>query len=90
MATKQPGLGPFIANLGNPGEFTIEELAAIVSEVTGAPLRTVTEALPVDDPKIRRPDIALASSVLGFRPTVPLREGIQTVVDDFRKRLGKA
>jgi UDP-glucuronate decarboxylase len=91
MAThpRMPG-GPFIANLGNPGEFTIEELAAIVSEETGAPFRTVTEALPTDDPKIRRPDISLASSVLGFRPTVPLREGIQTVVDDFRKRLGKA
>jgi dTDP-glucose 4,6-dehydratase len=67
-------VGP--VNLGNPEDITVLELAAAVLEVTGSSSELVHEALPVDDPARRRPDISLARRVLGWEPEVPLRDGL--------------
>ena len=71
-------------NLGNPEEFTIGQLAELVLELTGARLKIVHQPLPADDPAQRRPDISLAIERLGWRPTVPLREGLGRTIDWFR------
>ncbi len=71
-------------NLGNPEEFTIAQLAALVLELTGAPAKLVYEPLPADDPTQRRPDITLATTRLGWRPTVALREGLEQTIAWFR------
>jgi dTDP-glucose 4,6-dehydratase len=63
-------------NIGNPGEFTILELAETVIRVTGSPSDIVFEALPVDDPQVRQPDITRARQVLGWQPTISLEEGL--------------
>jgi dTDP-glucose 4,6-dehydratase len=68
-------------NLGNPNEFTLLELARTVIEVTGARSEIVFEALPMDDPHVRQPDITLARELLGWEPTVELREGLQRTID---------
>ncbi|MDQ3822864.1 MAG: SDR family oxidoreductase [Actinomycetota bacterium] len=67
-------------NLGNPGEFTILELAETVIRVTGATSEIVFEGLPVDDPQVRQPDITRARQVLGWEPTVPLDEGLRRML----------
>ncbi len=69
-------------NIGNPDEFTLLELAEIVRELTGATSEIVYEALPVDDPKQRRPNIALAQELLSWSPEVSLREGLQRTIED--------
>ena len=71
-------------NLGNPGEFTIRELAETVAEMTGANAEIVLKPLPQDDPMQRCPDITLANSVLGWAPTIQLREGLQKTIDYFK------
>ena len=68
-------------NIGNPGEFTLLELAEIVLELTGSKSEIVFEALPVNDPQQRRPDITRAQELLGWEPTVDLREGLQRLLD---------
>jgi dTDP-glucose 4,6-dehydratase len=68
-------------NIGNPNEFTLLELARTVIEVTGSRSEIVHEALPVDDPQIRRPDITLARQLLDWEPTVQLLEGLQKTLD---------
>jgi dTDP-glucose 4,6-dehydratase len=68
-------------NIGNPDEFTLLELAETVIDVTGARSEIVYEALPTDDPKQRRPDISRARDLLGWEPTVKLREGLQRTID---------
>src|SRR5438270_3937039 len=73
-------------NLGNPGEFTLLELAQLVLQVTGAPSEIVFEALPVDDPKVRQPDITRARQVLGWEPEVPLEDGLRRLVDALQIR----
>lgn len=73
-------------NLGNPGEFTIGELADIVEEVLGSFLGRVTHPLPSDDPRRRRPDISRAEGLLGWSPEISLRQGIALTVEDFRRR----
>jgi dTDP-glucose 4,6-dehydratase len=78
-------VGP--VNIGNPVEYTILELAKAVLEVTGSSSELVFEPLPVDDPMQRKPDITLARTVLGWEPTIDLREGIQRTVAYFRERL---
>jgi UDP-glucuronate decarboxylase len=75
-------IGP--VNLGNPGEFTIRELAELVIEQTGSRSKLIFEPLPEDDPARRRPDISLARAKLGWEPKVPLREGLQKTIDWFR------
>jgi dTDP-glucose 4,6-dehydratase len=64
-------------NIGNPTEFTILELAETVIRITGSRSEIVYEALPQDDPAVRRPDIALAQALLGWEPTIGLEEGLQ-------------
>jgi dTDP-glucose 4,6-dehydratase len=63
-------------NIGNPGEFTIQELAETVIRVTESQSEIVHEALPVDDPQIRQPDITRAKEILGWSPEIPLEEGL--------------
>ncbi len=74
-------------NLGNPGEFTILELATIVKELVGANVELKFEPLPADDPKQRRPVIEKAERLLGYAHTVPLREGVKRTIADFRARM---
>jgi dTDP-glucose 4,6-dehydratase len=69
-------------NIGNPDEFTLLELAGTVKEVTGSSSEIVFEALPVDDPKQRRPNIALAQELLGWSPEVALKEGLERTIDE--------
>ena len=68
-------------NIGNPNEFTLLELAQAVIEVTGSRSEIVFEALPTDDPQVRQPDITLARELLGWEPTVELREGLQRTLE---------
>ena len=67
-------------NLGNPNEFTILELAETVIRVTGSKSEIVYEALPVDDPQIRQPDITLAKEILGWQPEIQLEEGLRRML----------
>jgi len=69
-------------NIGNPGEFTLLELAELVVELTGSKSEIVFEALPVNDPQQRRPDISRAQELLGWEPTIDLREGLQRLLDE--------
>lgn len=71
-------------NLGNPTEFTMRELAKLVIEETGSACALVHEPLPQDDPKQRQPDISLAKEVLGWLPSVALRDGLKSTVNYFR------
>jgi UDP-glucuronate decarboxylase len=71
-------------NLGNPGEFTMIELADAVRELTGSQSRLVQLPLPQDDPKQRRPDIGLAAAELKWAPQVPLREGLARTIEYFK------
>lgn len=74
-------------NVGNPSEFTIRELADIVVAETGG-LSTVTERpLPIDDPKVRRPDISRARELLGWEPRVSLEEGLRRTIPWFREQV---
>ena len=75
-------VGP--VNIGNPGEFTILELAQLILELTGSSSKLVYSPLPADDPMQRKPDIALAKEHLGWEPTVPLREGLAETIEWFR------
>jgi UDP-glucuronate decarboxylase len=75
---------PGPVNLGNPGEFTIKELAELVLELTGSRSQIVYHARPADDPERRKPDIALARTRLGWEPKVPLREGLRRTIEWFR------
>ena len=79
-------VGP--CNIGNDGEFTLQELAKLVLEVTNSTSDIVYEPLPVDDPAQRRPDLTLARRVLGFEPQVPLREGLERTAPWFAAKLG--
>ena len=69
-------------NIGNPHEFTLLELAEAVIEVTASRSQIVHEALPIDDPKVRRPDTALARELLGWEPRVDLHEGLRRTLDE--------
>jgi UDP-glucuronate decarboxylase len=83
MASGEHFPGP--VNLGNPGEFTILELARMVLELTGSSSELVYAPLPQDDPMQRRPDITLAGRELGWQPTIALRDGLLRTIDYFRK-----
>lgn len=72
-------------NLGNPGEFTIRELAELVLELVGGSAPLVGRPLPEDDPTRRCPDITLAKKTLGWAPTVQLREGLIRTIEHFRE-----
>ena len=83
----EDAIGP--VNIGNPGEFTILELAEKVMRVTGSKSKIVHQPLPQDDPVQRQPDISLARAKLGWEPRVPLEEGLRMTIDYFRRRLEK-
>jgi UDP-glucuronate decarboxylase len=74
-------------NLGNPGEFTIKQLAEEVVRICGSKSGVEYLPLPEDDPKQRQPDISRAQKLLDWNPTIPLNEGLQKTVADFRDRL---
>lgn len=74
-------------NLGNPGEFTMNELAEKVVALTGTRSQILKKPLPEDDPKQRRPDITKAKSILGWEPTIPLDKGLEKTIEYFRKVL---
>ena len=74
-------------NLGNPGEFTMRELAELTRQLTGSRSDIVLRPLPQDDPVRRRPDISRASTLLGWAPIVPLEDGLRRTIADFRRRL---
>jgi UDP-glucuronate decarboxylase len=71
-------------NLGNPSEFTMLELASLIMEISGSSSDLIFKDLPEDDPKQRKPDIALASSVLGWEPKVETRAGLIKTIEFFR------
>jgi dTDP-glucose 4,6-dehydratase len=77
-------------NIGNPDEYTVRQLAEIVLELTGSISEIVTEPLPEDDPKVRKPDISRAREMLGWVPNVPVREGVQRTIEYFRSLLASS
>ena len=81
MATDESITGPI--NLGNPSEFTMRELAEMVLDLTGSKSKLETRPLPADDPRQRKPDITQAGEKLGWKPTVPLREGLTKTIEYF-------
>ena len=81
------GLGAPVVNVGNPGEYTVRELAEMVLAKTASRSRLVVRPLPGDDPKKRRPDITLAKELLGWQPTVPLADGLERTIAYFRGAL---
>ena len=82
------GLGAPVINTGNPGEFTIAELAQeVLAQVTESTSMLVRKSLPGDDPKKRRPDITRAKALLGWEPKVPLKEGLARTIAYFRATL---
>ena len=82
MALQSDEPGP--VNLGNPGEFTMLELAEMVLRLTGSSSTIVHKPLPVDDPLQRRPDISKAKALLGWEPKVPLEEGLTRTIRYFK------
>jgi UDP-glucuronate decarboxylase len=78
-------LGP--VNIGNPGEFTMLELAEKVIAMTGSKSKIVFRPLPSDDPKMRRPDISLAKEKLDWEPKVKLDEGLAKTIEYFKGTL---
>ncbi len=74
-------------NIGNPTELTIQGMAETIIRMTGSSSRIVYQALPEDDPKVRKPDITRAREILGWEPKVSLDEGLTKTIDYFRKKL---
>jgi UDP-glucuronate decarboxylase len=87
MNTEDDFTGP--VNTGNPGEFTILQLAETVLELTGSNSELIFKPLPQDDPKQRRPDITLAKEKLGWEPKITLREGLVPTIAYFDNFLRK-
>lgn len=85
MASVDTFTGP--VNLGNPAEFTMNELAQLVIELTGSSSKIVEMALPQDDPKQRQPDIAMAKEVLGWEPKVALKDGLLSTIQYFKETM---
>ena len=81
-------IGP--VNLGNPGDYTILQLAKTIQEMVNPDVALKYEPLPQDDPQRRKPDITRAQTHLGWEPKVPLAEGLRYTIDDFRSRMGPA
>jgi dTDP-glucose 4,6-dehydratase len=75
-------------NIGNPHEMSVEEMARTIIRMTGSASRIVYKPLPVDDPKVRRPDITRARALLGWEPKVALEQGLTSTIEYFRKKLG--
>jgi UDP-glucuronate decarboxylase len=86
MHTPADFTGPI--NIGNPGEFTMLELAELVLRLTGSRSRIAFKPLPSDDPRQRRPDISLAQSAIAWQPQILLEDGLARTIDYFRKLFG--
>jgi UDP-glucuronate decarboxylase len=78
-------IGP--VNIGNPGEYTILQLAQTIQEMVNPNAELTFKPLPQDDPKQRQPDITRAKTWLGWEPTIPLAEGLKLTIEDFRSRM---
>jgi dTDP-glucose 4,6-dehydratase len=76
-------------NLGNPDEMSLLEMARLVVELTESRSEIVFEALPVDDPQVRQPDISRARDLLGWQPGIELREGLRRTIDHYTGVLGE-
>lgn len=87
MMNQEETTGP--VNIGNPGEFSMKELAEAVLAVTGSSSEIIHVPLPQDDPKQRCPDITKAKRILGWEPKTQLREGLETTVEYYREQLQK-
>ena len=85
MNTEDDVTGPI--NLGNPGEFTIRQLAEQIIEQTNSTSKLVHRPLPQDDPRQRQPDIARAKTTLGWEPTIALAEGLRPTIEYFRNEI---
>ena len=83
--------GDFIGpvNLGNPGEYTILELAQIIQGMINPDTELIYQPLPEDDPKQRQPDITRAQTYLNWEPTIPLKEGLEMTIKDFKSRVDR-
>ena len=77
-------------NIGNPHEMSIEDMAKLIIKMTGSKSRLVFKPLPTDDPKVRKPDITRARTVLGWEPKIGLEEGLTSTIEYFRKKMGAA
>ncbi|MEN9517863.1 MAG: hypothetical protein RLZZ381_451 [Cyanobacteriota bacterium] len=78
-------LGPI--NIGNPGEYTIQQLAETIQKMINPDAQLSYKPLPQDDPKQRQPDITKAKNLLGWEPTINLEEGLKMTIEDFRSRM---
>ena len=74
-------------NIGNPAEMTIKQIAETIIEMTGSTSKIIYQALPEDDPKVRKPDITRARTLLGWEPKVELREGLTKTIEYFRTKV---
>jgi dTDP-glucose 4,6-dehydratase len=74
-------------NIGNPDEMSLLDMAQLMVELTGSQSEIVFEALPVDDPKIRQPEITRAQQLLGWEPEIDVREGLRRTIDSYTERL---
>jgi len=83
MSSRDGFTGP--VNMGNPGEFTMQELAELIIQLVGGKSKLSFHPLPVDDPKQRQPDISLAREEIGWEPKVALKEGLQETINYFKK-----
>jgi dTDP-glucose 4,6-dehydratase len=77
-------------NIGNPAEMTVLQFADTICNLTGNHVPVMFRPLPVDDPKVRQPDISLARAYLGWEPKVSLEAGLRTTIEYFQARLKKA
>jgi dTDP-glucose 4,6-dehydratase len=75
-------------NIGNPHEMSIKEIAETIIRMTGSSSKLVTRPLPTDDPKVRKPDITRARTILGWEPKVTLEQGLTSTIEYFRNKLG--
>ena len=85
MESRVDFTGP--VNIGNPGEYTMRQLAEMVVKLTGSKSQLIFKPLPQDDPKQRRPDISLAKKELDWSPTIPVEEGLKKTIEYFRTRV---
>ena len=76
-------------NLGNPQEMTLLEMAQLIVELTESRSEIVFEALPVDDPQVRQPDITRAKALLGWEPEIEVREGLRRTIEHYTRVLGE-
>jgi dTDP-glucose 4,6-dehydratase len=77
-------------NIGNPEEWTVLQMAEAIRDLAASRTSIVHRDLPVDDPKVRQPDISRAREVLGWRPRMDINEGLELTLEDFRRRIDRS